>query len=108
MDDKRYHELTAAAFRTIEAMLDPLDPDLVDYERAGDVVTITFGDGKKAVVNTQRPTHQIWLAANARAWHFRWDDATSRWLDEKGTGVELIGQIAAILKTGAGVDVAAP
>ena len=65
---------------------------------AGDVITLTFASGKKAVLNTQRPTRQLWLAANARAWHFGWDDASKTWRDDKGEGVELfayLGQYAA-------------
>ena len=69
------------------------------------MLTLTFRDGKKCVVNTQRPTRQIWLAANARAWHFGYDEATSRWLDDKGQGVELFERVAAIVKEHAGVDV---
>ena len=58
------------------------------------------------VVNTQRPTHQIWLAADARAWHFSWDEPGAKWLDDKGQGVELFAKVADIVKQQAGVDVA--
>src|SRR5262245_58943706 len=104
MDEPRYQKLADETLGRLESMLENVDPDEVDVERAGDVVTLTFKDGKKAVVNTQRPTRQIWLAANARAWHFGWDDATSRWLDDKGQGVELFAKIAAIVKEHAGID----
>jgi CyaY protein len=106
MDESAYHELADAALSAIDAMLADVDADAVDVERAGDVLTLTFSDGKKAVVNTQRPTRQIWLAANARAWHFDWDGA--RWVDDKGQGVELYAQIARIVKERAGVDVTPP
>lgn len=95
MDESRYQELTDAAFRRIEDALDAHDAESVDYDRAGDVITIAFSSGKKCVVNTQRPTRQIWLAADARAWHFSWDGA--RWLCDKGTGDELHGTLAAIV-----------
>lgn len=105
MDDKRYHEVADAALRHIENMLEDVDAEDVDVERAGDVVTLTFKSGKKAVVNTQRPTRQIWLAANARAWHFDFDEATSRWLDDKGQSVELLTKVAEIVKESSGLDV---
>lgn len=103
MDEPRYQHLADDAFRKLESMLDDVDAEDVDVERAGDVLTLTFRDGKKAVVNTQRPTRQIWLAASARAWHFTWDEATSRWLDDKGQG-ELFERVAAIVKEHAGVE----
>jgi CyaY protein len=105
MDEPEYQALADKAFRALESMLDEVDADDVDVERAGDVITLTFKDGKRAVVNTQRPTRQIWLAANARAWHFAWDAQAARWLDDKGTGVELFERIASIVKENAGLDV---
>ena len=108
IDESSYQALADQAFRALETMLDDVDADDVDVERSGDVLTLTFKDGKKAVVNTQRPTRQIWLAANARAWHFAWDAASERWLDDKGQGVELFDRVAAIVKEHAAVDVVRP
>jgi len=105
MDDTRYQHLADDALEHIETMLEDVDANDVDIERAGDVLTLTFKDKKKCVINTQRPTRQLWMAANARAWHFNYDDATSKWVDDKGTGVELFTQISAIVKTAAGIDV---
>jgi CyaY protein len=108
MDEPAYLHLADQAFRTLEAMLEDVDADDVDVERAGDVLTLTFRSGMKAVVNTQRPTRQIWLAANARAWHFDWDARSSRWLDDKGQGVELFGRVAAIVKEHSGLELRTP
>lgn len=112
MDDSRYQKLADVALRAIEDLLKDVDAEVVDIERSGDVLTLTFASGKKAVVNTQRPTRQIWLAANARAWHFGYHEADgpspSRWLDDKGQGVELVAQVAAIVKELAGVDLTPP
>jgi CyaY protein len=104
MDESRYQRLADDALAKIETMLEDVDAEDVDVERSGDVLTLTFKSGKKCVVNTQRPTRQIWLAANARAWHFGYDEASARWVDDKGQGVELIGQVAAIVKQNAGID----
>lgn len=105
MDDKAYAHLADDALKHIESMLEMVDADDVDLERAGDVITLTFRDKKKCVINTQRPTRQMWLAANARAWHFNYDEASKKWIDEKGTGIELFTQIASIVKTSAGIEV---
>ena len=79
MDDKSYAHLADDALKHIETMLEDVDADDVDLERAGDVITLTFRDKKKCVINTQRPTRQLWLAANARAWHFDYDAASKTW-----------------------------
>jgi CyaY protein len=110
MDESRYQKLADVALHAIENLFEEVDAEIVDVERAGDVLTLTFVDRTKAVINTQRPTRQIWLAANARAWHFDFEEpnaqsATGRWMDDKGRGVELLAQVAAIVKDSAGIDV---
>ena len=105
MDESRYQKLADSALGTIEHMFDDVEAEVVDLERAGDVITLTFANRKKCVINTQRPTRQIWLAANARAWHFSFEETSGKWLDDKGQGIELIAQVAAIVKEQAGVDV---
>jgi CyaY protein len=104
MNEQEYLKLADATFKRIEDMLDQVDADDVDVERAGDVLTLAFKNGKKCIVNTQRPTRQIWLAAGVRAWHFDWDGA--RWVDDKDKTTELMQQIANVVKEQAGVDVA--
>ena len=104
MDESTYQDLADEAFRRIEDAFKDVDPDEVDCERSGDVLTLTFADGKRCVVNTQRPTRQVWLAANARAWHFSYDLVAGKWLDDKGGTVELFQQIRQVTKDGAGVE----
>ena len=107
LDEPTYLRLADEAFARIEAGFEEVDPDVVDCERAGDVLTLTFANGKRCVVNTQRPVRQMWLAANARAWHFGWDEGSRRWLDDKATGDDLFGVLARIVRDLApGVDVA--
>jgi CyaY protein len=112
MDESRYQKLADVALAAIEDMLKDVDAEVVDIERAGDVLNLTFADGKKAVINTQRPTRQLWLAANARAWHFSYNEpnglSPGTWMDDKGQGVELFTQIAAIVKELAGIDLPLP
>src|SRR4051812_329826 len=108
MDEPRYQQLADVALRTIENMLDDVDAEVVDLERAGDVLTLTFPGRKKAVINTQRPTRQLWLAANARAWHFDFEESTGRWMDDKGTGVELLSHVATIVKETVGLVLPLP
>lgn len=97
MDETTYYRHAKAAFTKVEDALDALE-QAVDFERSGDVLTVIFPSGKKCVLNTQRPTRQLWLAADAKAWHFSWDDGKSAWLDDKGEGIDLFGKISDIVK----------
>ena len=105
MDETSYQHLADATFRKIGDAFEDVDAELVDFETAGDVLTLTFASGKRCIINTQRPTRQIWLAANSRAWHFSYDAATTRWMDDKGLGEELFATIARIVKDTAGAEV---
>lgn len=104
MDEPSYLHLADETFEKIEDLFKDVDAEDVDVERTGDTVALVFKGGRKCVLNTQRPTRQIWLAANARAWHFSWDEAARKWLDDKGQGVELFAQVRAIVKEASGVD----
>jgi CyaY protein len=77
----------------------------VDVERSGDVVTLTFKGNKRCVMNTQRPTRQIWLAASSRAWHFSYDAGRDAWIDDKQPTVELFGTVEDIVRQESGVTI---
>jgi CyaY protein len=105
MDESHYLKIADKTFRTISDAFDEVDPDEVEVYTAGDVLTLAFKNGIKAVVNTQRPTRQIWLAANARAWHFDYDEQMQKWLDDKTHRDELFATLAAIVKSNCGVEI---
>ena len=108
MDEPTYQKLAEQTLRRVEDMFKDVDTDDADYDRAGDVITFVFRDGTKCVLNTQRPTRQLWLAARAQAWHFGYDAGTSTWVDDKGAGVELFGKLAEIARDSAGILVSVP
>ncbi len=105
MDESTYQKLADQAFRAIGDAFEDVDPDVVDCESSGDVVTLTLRGGGKCIVNTQRPARQIWLAATARAWHFSWDEQGRRWVDDKGSGDELFSTIVRVVRQTTGTDV---
>jgi CyaY protein len=105
MDESEYQHLADRTFKRIEDALKDVDADDVDVERSGDVVTLTFKGNKRCVMNTQRPTRQIWLAANARAWHFTYDAGTGTWVDDKQPGATLFATLEDIVKQGSGIAI---
>ncbi len=105
-NESAYQKLADATFRKLEDLFRDVDAEDVDCERAGDVLTLVFKNRAKCVVNTQRPTRQIWLAAGARAWHFSWNGASDEWRDDKGGTDELFATVKRIVKEQSGLDVA--
>src|ERR1700744_2843863 len=98
MDESTYQRLADAALKAIVDAFEDVAADKVDIDSVGDVVTLTLPGGRRCVVNTQRSARQIWLAANATAWHFSWDAARKRGPDDRGRGDDLFGAIAPIVK----------
>jgi CyaY protein len=73
------------ADQTLKKMVDGLadsEDDAFDADLESGVLTIKFEDGARYVVNSHRAARQIWMAADASAWHFEWDG--QRWKSTKG------------------------
>ena len=102
MDETRYNQLVAAAFQRLLRALDTVDPDLLDADSTGDMVTVTSATGQKVVVNTQRATRQIWVAGKGLGLHFSFE-ADNRWMDDKGKGIELFAFVADAVEAVSGV-----
>lgn len=103
MDETTYLQLAHEALKALATRFDRLDPDAADAESTGDVLTVTFANGVKCIVNTQRPTRQLWVAAKSRAWHFSWDERTREWRDDKDASVELFAQVARVTQEQSGL-----
>jgi CyaY protein len=104
MDESLYLRLAEETFRKIQDGLEPLDPDVVDYDFQHDVLEITFADDARCILNTQRPARQIWMAWARQAWHFDWDEAKGCWLDDTGEGIELLGHLRGVIEQKAKVQ----
>jgi CyaY protein len=84
LTDVEYHRLASAVLAGIEAALDRwLQGDVIDIDsqRTGGLLELSFPEGSKIVINTQPPLHELWLAARAGGYHFRFADGA--WRDTK-------------------------
>ena len=81
MSDADYQRETAAVLARIEAAADRwLQQDVIDIDtqRSGGLLELSFPDGSKIIVNTQPPLQELWLAARAGGFHYRWADGSWR------------------------------
>lgn len=102
INESAYLQRVDGVFKRIQDACDSIDPDNVEAMATGDVLTLTFRDRSRCVLNTQRSTRQIWLAANSRAWHFCLDEATGAWMDDKDRGDELFATLTRIVAENSG------
>lgn len=105
LDEATYDGLVAGVFKRFLKALDAADPDALDADSTGEMVTITGNkSGLKVVINTQRAVHQLWVAGKSSGLHFSWDGA--RWMDDKGKGIELVAWIAECVEAATGEKIA--
>ena len=106
MDRQEFLRRADECLARVEGALADFDPDELDYAAGDGVLTLEFADRQRYVLNRQTATNQMWFAAGARAWHFAWDAAGERWLDDKG-GRELYTLVAdeVAKKLGRGVTI---
>ena len=103
MDVKEFHKLSARALEHIDTALGEADLDGVDIQHAGDVLTISFADGARFVINAHSAAMQVWMAAGTTAWHFD-HEADGRWIARR-TGDELMQTVARVVSDKVGTRV---
>ncbi len=102
MDDKEFNALADGILARIEAALEASGAD-IDFElAAGGVLEIEFADGGKIIVNRHGVAREIWVAARAGGFHFRWDG--SSWRDTRD-GAELLEKLSQLASQQAGETV---
>jgi len=87
MSDLEYMDQAEALLRSVETSCDRINDETdadVDSQRVGGMITLTFANRSQIVVNLQKPLHEVWLAARAGGFHYRFDG--ERWMDTKGQG----------------------
>jgi CyaY protein len=87
MTDTEYLDRAEALLRAIEQACDRLndttDAD-IDNQRVGGMITLTFSNGSQIIINLQKPLQEVWMAARAGGFHYRFDGQA--WMDTKGAG----------------------
>jgi len=97
LDESAYSGLVSSVFKRMLATLDEVDPDVLDTEATGDMLTVTAAGGEKCIINTQRAVRQIWVAGTGQGLHFDWVPTSASWLDDKGQGIELFAHVERVL-----------
>ena len=79
----RAEQVLLAVEESVDRINDETDAD-IDAQRVGGMVTLVFPNRSQIILNLQKPLQEIWLAAKAGGFHFRFDGAN--WQDTKGAG----------------------
>jgi CyaY protein len=79
----RAEQLLLAVEQSCDRLNDETDAD-IDAQRVGGMVTLVFANRTQIVINQQKPLHEIWMAAKAGGFHYKFDG--QQWQDTKGGG----------------------
>ena len=87
MTDLEYLDHAEALLSRVEACCDRFNDETdadIDNQRVGGMVTLTFPNRSQIIVNLQKPLQEVWMAARAGGYHYKFDGAC--WMDTKGQG----------------------
>jgi CyaY protein len=87
MTDSEFMDRAETLLKRVEASCDRINDETdadVDNQRTGGMVTLTFSNRSQIIINLQKPLHEVWMAARAGGYHYRWTDG--QWQDTKGQG----------------------
>ena len=82
MNESEFHQRVDAILLSLESAFDNVDAD-IDCELSSGILTITFENSSKIIVNRQTPNREIWVAAKSGGFHFRYVDNV--WRNTRGT-----------------------
>ncbi len=87
MTDSEYLDQAESLLRAVESACDRINDDTeadLDNQRVGGMITITFSNRSQIIINLQKPLQEVWMAARAGGFHYRYDG--QQWMDTKGQG----------------------
>src|SRR6267143_7163179 len=99
MDEREFAEHADQALERIEAALEATGVDADVELKEGGVLEIEFADRSRMVINRHGAARELWVAARAGGFHFRWDGAA--WRDTR-EGTELFAALSKLVSTQSG------
>ncbi len=106
MDESEFHKRVDAILGAIETAMDNVEAD-IDTELNGGILSLTFDNGNKVLVNRQTPNREIWVAAKSGGFHFRWADrdGAADWYDTR-SGEPLVRLLSRVISMQSGSVIA--
>jgi CyaY protein len=103
MPDLSFNEAYEETLQQLEDQLDECDAD-IDYDTVSDILTISFEDGSKLIINKQAAADQLWLAARSGGFHYDYDSASGQWRNDK-TGENFFIELSRLATEQAGEEI---
>jgi len=82
MNESEFHVRVDKILLLLEGAFDDVASD-IDSQLTSGILTITFENDTKLIVNRQTPNREIWVAAKSGGFHFRY--MNSDWFDTRSS-----------------------
>ena len=92
MTEQEFRSFVNEALEDLYEQIDDIDSDDLDPTFSAGVLTVDFETGGTFVLSQQVPVQELWLSANRRAWHFKFDGQW-RERDSSEPMTELLSQL---------------
>ena len=83
MDESEFNQRVDDILVQIEDAVEETGTD-IDYETAGGILTLSFEDDSKIIINRQTAVRQIWIATRQGGFHFVYNEDVDQWQLEGG------------------------
>jgi CyaY protein len=101
MNESEFDKRATDTLLRIEQAIEESGAD-IDFEGAGGILTLEFGDGSKIIINKQGAAKQIWVAARSGGFHYGY--VNGQWINDQGGG-ELMNELSRLVREQSGEDV---
>lgn len=101
MNESEFDKKATDTLLRIEQAIEESGAD-IDFEAAGGILTLEFGDGSKIIINKQGAARQIWVAARSGGFHYSYIDG--RWINDQN-GAELMNELSRLVREQSGENV---
>jgi len=81
MNDSEYNIAAEDLLLAVEEAIEDCGYD-IDYEGVGGLLTLTFKNTTKIIINKQAPLKEIWVATKFNGHHFHFEN--EQWIDKRG------------------------
>lgn len=101
MNESEFDKRATDTLLRIEQAIEESGAD-IDFEAAGGILTLEFGNGSKIIVNKQGAAKQIWVAAKSGGFHYGYADG--EWINDQN-GEELMSELSRLVSEQSDEDV---
>jgi CyaY protein len=93
LNESEFNQLAEETLIAIEEAVEDSEAD-IDFDTAGDILTLEFANSSQIIINKQTPLSQVWVAARSGGFHFNYDAVRQCWCLDSNPDAELFAELS--------------